>query len=227
MSPLRVSIIGAHGKVAKHLVHKLANLPSEFTPVALIRNPAQAEQFKEINVESKLIDLTGPVSDIAAAIKGSDAVVFSAGAAGKPPGPEVIDHQGVVKVLEALKDTGIKRFILVGALKTDNRSAWEGTALHDYYVAKKKADDAIRAAPHVEYTILRPGSLSDGPGGKKVLDLKVDDDVTNEDIRRYTIDRADVAEAAILSLRNKNTIGKVIPLLNGDGVDLKTFIEKF
>ena len=60
-----------------------------------------------------------------------------------------------------------------------------------------------------------------------MLDLKVDDDVTNEDIRRYTIDRADVAEAAILSLRNKNTIGKVIPLLNGDGVDLKTFIEKF
>jgi uncharacterized protein YbjT (DUF2867 family) len=227
MSPLRVSIIGANGKVAKHLVRKLANLPAEFTPVALIRNQDQAQQYKDLNIESKLIDLTGPVADITAAIKGSDAVVFSAGAAGKPPGPEIIDHQGVVKVLEALKDAGIRRFILVGALKTDDQAAWNGTALHDYFVAKKKADDKIRAASHIDYTILRPGQLSDGPGGKQVLDLKVDDDIKNENSRSYTIDRADVAEAAILSLKNKNTINKVIPLLNGDGVDLKKFIEEF
>ncbi|KAF5099775.1 hypothetical protein D0Z00_001516 [Geotrichum galactomycetum] len=225
MSPLRVSIIGANGKVAKHLVRKLANLPAEFTPVALIRNQDQAQQFKDLNVEYKLIDLTGPVDSITAAIKGSDAVVFSAGAAGKPPGPEIIDHQGVVKVLEALKDAGIKRFILVGALKTDDPSVWDGTALHNYFVAKKKADDKIRAAPHIEYTILRPGQLSDGPGGKQVFAMKMDNDVENS--RSYTIDRADVAEAAILCLKNKNTINKVIPLLNGGDVDLNKFIEEF
>ncbi|KAF5092989.1 hypothetical protein D0Z03_002606 [Geotrichum reessii] len=227
MSPLRVSIIGANGKVAKLLVRKLANLPNEFTPIALIRNQDQAQQFKDINVESRLIDLTGSVADISSAIKGSDAVVFSAGAAGKPPGPELIDYQGAVKVLEALKETGIRRFILVGALKTDNQAAWDGTALHSYFVAKKKADDKIRAESQIDYTILRPGQLSDGPGGKQVLNLKVDDDVKNEDIRKYSIDRSDVAEAAVLSLRNRNTVNKIIPLLNGDGVELEKFIKEF
>lgn len=222
--PRKVAVVGANGKVARVIIQKLASKPDEFTPTALIRNTAQKEQFSKINVQTGLIDLTGSVADIATAIKGSDAVIFSAGSGGKAPGPEVIDFQGAIKVLEALKETGIKRFIMVGALKTDEPDFWKNTALNDYYIAKKKADDAIKESS-LNWTILRPGYLSDGEATGKLVDFKKESDITNETVMKRVITRSDVAQAAIESLSNENTINKIVPLLNGDDISLTDFIK--
>jgi uncharacterized protein YbjT (DUF2867 family) len=229
MSPLKIAILGANGRISKILIQKLlANHKNQYTPIAVIRNPAQVDFFSKLGVETRLADLTGDEGPIVDALTGVDAVVLTAGTSnGLAPGPELLDHQGTRKVLLALHETGIKRLIVIGAIKTDQFELFGSHFLKDYYIARKKADDLIRAAEGIEYTLLRPGWLSDEPGTAKVLDLKNDIDLSLEYVMSHSITREDVAQAIIETLKSQNSIGKVIPLLNGEDKSLSDFISNF
>lgn len=229
MSPLKIAILGANGRISKILIQKLlANYKDQYTPIAVIRNPAQVDYFSSLGVETRLADLTGNEDPIVDALAGVDAVVLTAGTShGVAPGPELLDHQGTRKVLLALHKTGVKRLIVIGAIKTDQFELFGNHFLKDYYIARKKADDLVRAAVGIEYTLLRPGWLNDEPGTSKVLDLNNDTDPSLECVMNHSITREDVAQAIIETLESQNSIGKVIPLLNGEDKLLSDFISNF
>src|SRR4051795_8076715 len=77
MRAMRVAIAGGHGQIALALTRLLAARGD--APVGLIRNPDPAEDGGAAGGEPVVCDLEAG-DDLAAAIAGSDAVVFAAGA---------------------------------------------------------------------------------------------------------------------------------------------------
>ena len=94
----------------------------------------------------------------------AQAIVFAAGA-GPGSGPErkrTVDLGGAVKLIEAARELGVARYVMVSSMGTsDVEHADE--AMRPYLQAKKDADDALMASG-LDWTIVRPGRLTDAPG---------------------------------------------------------------
>lgn len=218
-SIIKVAVVGANGKVARRLINKLHNLPDKFEPLAIIRNKDQVKQFSDIGVKSKVVSLEEPVLNIAGALEGANAVVFSAGAGGKGLDKTFsIDLDGAVKVFEAAEKVGIKRIVLVSAIKAEDRDFWYDNELRSYYIAKKYADRELRRTK-LDWTILQPGYLSDGEGTGKVTE-----EIGNKKLADLQIDREDVAQVIVDSLQEPNTIHKTITLVKGQ-TPIKQFLS--
>ncbi|MGG4211768.1 SDR family oxidoreductase [Paenibacillus sp. FSL L8-0638] len=203
---MNVLVIGANGKVGRHLVRLLGQNKSHRVK-ALIRNSDQAEALERLGAETVVSDLEGAVGEIAAAIKGSDAIVFTAGSGGKTGADKtlLIDLDGAVKAMEAAEQAGIQRFVMVSALHAEKREQWP-ESIKPYYVAKHYADRLLEAS-NLDYTILRPGGLTDDVGTGKVA--------TGEDRTSHTISREDVAAAVIAVLEEQQTYHRSINLVSG------------
>ncbi|MBP1307745.1 SDR family oxidoreductase [Paenibacillus sp. FSL L8-0644] len=203
---MNVLVIGANGKVGRHLVRLLGQNKSHRVK-ALIRHSDQAEALERLGAETVVADLEGTVGEIAAAIKGSDAIVFTAGSGGKTGADKtlLIDLDGAVKAMEAAEQAGIQRFVMVSALHAEKREQWP-ESIKPYYVAKHYADRLLEAS-NLDYTILRPGGLTDDVGTGKVA--------TGEDRTSHTISREDVAAAVIAVLEEQQTYHRSINLVSG------------
>ena len=82
---MRVAIAGGHGQIARRLAKILSQRGDQV--VAIIRNPDHSSDVREAGAEAAVVDLEhASEDDVAQAITGSDAVVFSAGA-GPGSGP--------------------------------------------------------------------------------------------------------------------------------------------
>ncbi|MGD9736845.1 MAG: SDR family oxidoreductase [Solirubrobacterales bacterium] len=184
MAEIEVAIAGGHGRIALLLGKLLSD--EGHNVLGLIRNPEHEADLHAAGVEPVLCDLEGD-DDLAAAVKGADAVVFAAGA-GPGSGAErkrTMDLGGAVKLIEAAKETGIRRYLMVSAMgAADPPPPGEGGVFGEYLRAKAAADQALEASG-LEYTIVRPGGLTDEPPtGRVELGSGLD---------RGQIPRADVA----------------------------------
>ncbi|SPT61477.1 Uncharacterised protein [Aerococcus viridans] len=70
---------------------------------AFVRKEEQAKELESKGIETHLGNLEGSVSDLKEAVKGTDAVVFTAGSGGSTGADKtlLIDLDGAVKVMEA------------------------------------------------------------------------------------------------------------------------------
>lgn len=209
MKKQQVLIIGANGKIGKLLCEKIAR-SEEFKPIAAIRSENQASYFNERGIAHRLIDLEGSVKALEQAFETTDIIVFSAGSGGHTGHDKTlaIDLDGAVKSMEAAKTLGIQRYIMVSALHADDREAWDNTGIKPYYIAKHYADEKLKNSG-LQYTILRPARLLDGKGTGKIA-------ITFGSKNELQIFREDVAQVITEALSNKQTVGKVIDLINGD-----------
>lgn len=114
---MKVLVIGANGQIGQLVIKKLQE-SNMHNAIAMVRNEKQQSKFKEQGVQSVLIDLEGSISDIASAAKGADAIVFTAGSGGHTGADKtmMIDLDGAIKSMEAAKQVGVKRFIIVSAI---------------------------------------------------------------------------------------------------------------
>ncbi|EHN00818.1 YMR090W-like protein [Saccharomyces cerevisiae x Saccharomyces kudriavzevii VIN7] len=225
MSPLKVAVVGASGKVGCLLINQLNSNSSFSTPLAIVRTQDQVDHFKnEVRVDASLTDIeNASVSEIADAIDGYDAVVFSAGAGGKGIGRIfTVDLDGCIKVVEACEKAGVKRFIVVSALKAEERDFWCNIkGLREYYIAKRSADREVRDSK-LDYTILQPGSLELNKGTGLLQPLNRLEEKASVN---YSINREDVASFIVQSLLHPDaTVKKTISLVNGDE-PIETFIQ--
>jgi len=204
----KVMIIGASGKIGRLLTEKL-NGETEFSPVALFRSENQKDFFEKLGVEYKVISLEDPIDVLADALAGMDAIVFTAGSGAKTGYDKTlaIDLDGAVKAMDAAEHAGVKRFIIVSALNTDNRSAWNDSGMKPYYIAKHYADRILKSSG-LDYTIMRPGRLLDDAGNGKVT--------TTNPAANKSVPREDVASLIMEVLKHDNTIGQTIEFNQGD-----------
>lgn len=200
-----VAIAGGHGKIGLLLGGLLAARGD--TARGLIRNPDQEADLRAAGIEPVLCDLEGD-GDVAAAVRGADAVVFAAGAG---PGSgdarkKTMDLGGAVKLIEAAKAEGISRYLIVSAMGADKPSGEGAEGFAAYLQAKFEADEALRASG-LDYTVVRPGGLTDDPGTGLVQ--------IAASTGRGQIPRADVAAVFVACLDTPATIGKSFDLISG------------
>jgi len=192
---MRVVIAGAHGKIGRLLIRLLA--ADGHTVVGLVRNPEHEIDIRADGGEPVVCDLEH--SDDAAveeALAGADAAVFAAGA-GPGSGAErklTVDRDGAVKLLRAAQAANVSRFVIVSSVGAENPppQTEDEDVFSVYLRAKAEADAAVKQSDR-EWTILRPGRLTDEkPAGTVRLDREP---------YRGEVARADVAAviAAVLS----------------------------
>lgn len=207
-----VAIAGGHGKIGMLLGRMLGERGD--TVRGLIRNPDQEADLRAVGIDPVLCDLEGE-GDVAAAVRGADAVVFAAGAgAGSGAARKrTMDYEGAVKLIEAAKAEGVSRYLIVSAMGAADPPP-EGAAAGGaddvfavYLRAKAGADEALRASG-LDYTIVRPGGLTDDPGTGLVS--------IAERLDRGQIPRADVAAVLAACLEEPGTIGRSFDLTSGD-----------
>lgn len=199
---MRVLVAGANGKTGTRIVRLLAEGPHE--PVAMIRDPGQASKFERMGVETVVADLEEPLGH---AVEGCDAVIFAAGS-GSATGPEKtidVDQKGAERLVDTAAERGARRFVMLSSISADPES--EGHKISHYFRAKGIADEHLKRSG-LDYTVVRPGRLTDDPGRGTVEagDLG----------RRGEVTRDDVAAFIVACLDQDATVGKTIDLLEGD-----------
>ena len=209
---MKVLVVGANGKIGKQLVN-LLNESETHSVRAFVRKEEQAKELESNGIETHLGDLEGSVSDLEEAVKGTDAVVFTAGSGGSTGADKtlLIDLDGAVKVIDAAKNVGVDRFLMVSAFGADQREKWN-EEIKSYYVAKYYADKELMQSG-LNYTIVRPGGLTDDASKGKVV---VSDNMQLADSDDWTIPREDVAKVAFESLDNEKTYYKAFDLVSGE-----------
>jgi uncharacterized protein YbjT (DUF2867 family) len=200
-----VLVAGGHGKIARHLLRLLAQ--NGHHGRGLIRNPDHAADLEADGAVPVLCDLEQ--DDAIPHIGAAEAIVFAAGA-GPGSGPErkrTVDYGGAVKLIEAAQELGVRRYLMVSSMGAgDPASAPE--AMRPYQQAKHDADEAL-ANSGLEWTIVRPGGLTDEPGSGRV-------DLAPTLGRSGQVPRQDVALVLLECLGADRTIGRTFEVLEGD-----------
>ncbi|MCQ4085857.1 SDR family oxidoreductase [Saccharibacillus sp. JS10] len=204
---MKVLVIGANGQIGGRLI-KLLQQEGKHEVQAMVRKQEQADSLKADGVEPVLANLEDSVDTLAEAIKGSDAVVFAAGSGGSTGLDKtlLIDLDGAVKTMEAAEQAGTKRYVIVSAMQAHNRERWQ-ESMKPYYAAKHYADRMLQTT-NLDYTIVRPGALTNDPGTGKVS--------AAENLEAGSISRDDVAAVLAAVLEDTNTYRRGFDLIAGD-----------
>jgi NADH dehydrogenase len=152
-----ILITGATGFIGPHVVHALR---VEGRGVrALIRDEAAAGRLQAWGCETVVGDVTDPAS-VRRAIEGCDTVVHLVAIInGRPRDFERVMSQATRDLVDAARDAGVRRFVLMSALGTDERTK----ELVPYYGAKWEMEQAVKGSG-LEHVIFRP-SFVFGNGG--------------------------------------------------------------
>ena len=203
---MRVVIAGGHGQIALLLEKVLAGRGDH--PVGVVRNPDHVEDVEATGAEAVVLDLED--TDVAAltdVVKGADAVVFAAGG-GPNSGAarkETVDKGAAVLLADAAEQAGVRRYVMVSSMGTDKADPDSDDVFQVYLRAKKAADDDLRARD-LDWTVVRPGRLTnDAPSGRVQVGT----------LPRGEVPRADVASVLATVLTEDATIGKTFDLLVG------------
>ena len=207
---MRVVIAGGHGKIALLLERLLAGRGDQ--AVGLIRNPAHAADVHKAGAEAVLCDLeAASAEDVALLLSGADAVVFAAGAG---PGSgalrkDSVDRAASVLMADAAERAGVRRFIQVSAMGAGQPPRPGSDEVWAAYIMAKTAAEADLRGRDLDWTILRPGGLTDAPATGKIR-------LARPPVPGGTVPRADVAAVIAALLDTPGTWNHTLELVGGD-----------
>ncbi|GAB3573642.1 NAD(P)H-binding protein [Amycolatopsis endophytica] len=202
-------IAGGHGKIARHLERLLASTGDE--AVGIIRNADQAAALRDLSAEPVVLDLeSAPVDEVTEVLRGADVAVFAAGAG---PGSgaarkETVDLGAARLFADAAERAGVRRHVQIGSMGVD-RADRPGTdeVFATYLRAKKAAEDDLRARD-LDWTILRPGRLTDEPATGEVH--------LAESVDYGEIPREDVAAVLVALFEEPRAFRRTLELVAGN-----------
>jgi uncharacterized protein YbjT (DUF2867 family) len=195
-SPTRILIVGATGGTGRRLVARA--LERGLWVTALVRNPSKLRlEHKRLTVvQGNVLD----PGSIDTAMRGQEAVVSALGHR-RYFYPTRIQSDGTKNVLRAMKTHGVRRFVCMSSLGIGDSVGRLGliytffvipVILPFYFWDKTRQEKAI-AASGVDWTIVRPGALTNG---RKRGRVRQGARVGNF-IWTVSVPRADVAEFMI------------------------------
>lgn len=199
---MRVLVIGANGQIGKQTVKKL--MEADHEPVAMVRDTDHVPYFEGLGAKTVLADLE---KNFEKAFHEIDAVIFAAGSGGHTGADKtiIIDQEGAIEAVDLAKRFGLKRFMMVSSMGADNPKA--ASKIKHYQYAKHRADEQLKSSG-LNYTIVRPGGLTNDSGtGKVNLHAKIG--------KSGTIPREDVASVLVQLLTVRQAENKSFELLEG------------
>ncbi|MGB5980537.1 MAG: SDR family oxidoreductase [Nonlabens sp.] len=197
-----VLVAGATGTTGNKIINLLGQL-QYFNPIAMVRKEEQKAQFQAKKIDCVLADLE---QDVSHAFEGRqiDKVIFAAGSGGKKV--EAVDRDGAIKMVDAAKNKGIRKFVMLSSMGADNPQ--EADDLKDYLQAKHKADEHLKNSG-LNYSIVRPGSLTDDELTNTItLSKKLDE--------MGEISRENVAQTLVHTLNDDVANGETFEIIKGD-----------
>ncbi|MET8166577.1 SDR family oxidoreductase [Streptomyces sp. NPDC005329] len=204
---MRIVIAGGHGQIALRLERLLAARGNEVA--GIIRKPEQGDDLRAAGAEPVVLDLeSASVEAVAERLRGADAAVFAAGAG---PGSGVgrkntVDKGAAILFADAAVRAGVRRFLVVSSMGAD--PGHRGDEVFDVYLrAKGEADAYVQSLDSLDWTILRPGTLTNDPGtGLVRLEARTG---------RGSVPRDDVAAVLAELLDTPGTSGLTLELISG------------
>lgn len=206
---MRVVIAGGHGNIALRLARQLA--ANGDRAVGIIRNREHAADLRDSGAEPAVLDLEiAETDEVADVLQGADAAVFAAGAG---PGSgaarkDTVDRGAAALFGAAAELAGVRRHVQIGSMGVGGAPR-PGTdeVFAAYLRAKEAAEEDLRKRD-LDWTILRPGRLTDDPPtGEVHLAASVD---------YGEISREDVASVIVALLEEGVTFGRTLELVGGN-----------
>jgi uncharacterized protein YbjT (DUF2867 family) len=207
---MRIVIAGGHGKIALLLERLLAGRGDQ--AVGLIRNPAHAADVHQAGAEAVVCDLEAATAgDVAVLLSGADAVVFAAGAGpgSGAPRKDTVDRAASVLMADAAGQAGVRRFVQISSMGAGQPPAPGRGEVWAAYITAKTAAEADLRARDLDWTILRPGGLTDDPATGRVR-------LAPPPVPGGTVSRADVAAVIAALLDEPGTRHQTLELVGGD-----------
>jgi uncharacterized protein YbjT (DUF2867 family) len=207
---MKVVIAGGHGKIALGLTRLLAGRGD--VVIGLVRDPAQVGDVAGSGGQGVVCDLEyAGIDALTPRLTGADAAVFAADAG---PGSgearkDSVDRGAAVLLAEAAEAAGVRRLVQIstmGAGATPDPDA--GQVWAAYIRAKTAAEEDLRARP-LDWTILRPGRLTDEPPTGLVR-------LGEPPVERGRVPRGDVAAVIAALLDTPRTRHRTLELVGGD-----------
>jgi uncharacterized protein YbjT (DUF2867 family) len=207
---MRIVIAGGHGKIALLLERLLAGRGDEV--VGLIRNPAHVADVQKAGAEAVVCDLeAASADDVAVLLSGASGVVFAAGA-GAGSGAarkDSVDRGASALMADAAERAGVRRFVQISSMGAGQPPQPGSDAVWAAYItAKTAAEDDLRSRD-LDWTILRPGGLTDASATGRVR-------LAAPPVPAGTISRADVAAVIAALLDEPDTRHQTLELVSGD-----------
>ncbi|WP_454050171.1 NAD(P)H-binding protein [Cellulomonas sp. Marseille-Q8402] len=205
---MRIAIAGGHGQIARRLSRLLAGRGD--TPLAIVRNPAHVADVEADGATAVLLDLESTdAGTLAAQLADADAVVFAAGAGpGSGAGrKDSVDRGAAALLADGATQAGVRRYLLVSSVGAGAEPP-EGTdeVFAAYLRAKTAAEEDLRGRD-LDWTVLRPGGLTDDAGTGHVR--------LGPEIPRGQVPRDDVAAVLLALLDEPRTAGLTLELSEG------------
>ena len=207
---MRIVIAGGHGKIALLLERLLAERGDQ--AVGLIRNPDHVADIQTAGAEAVICDLeAASAEDVAVLLSGADAVVFAAGAGpgSGVPRKDSVDRAASVLMADAAGRAGVRRFVQISSMGAGAPPRPGTDEVWAAYITAKTAAEADLRARDLDWTILRPGGLTDAPATGRVR-------LAAPPVPRGTIPRADVAAVITALLAEPRVRPQILELTAGD-----------
>jgi uncharacterized protein YbjT (DUF2867 family) len=207
---MRVVIAGGHGKIALLLERLLSERGDQ--AVGLIRNPAQIADVRQAGAEAAVCDLeAASADDVAALLSGAGAVVFVAGAGpgSGAPRKDSVDRAASVLMADAAERAGVRRFVQISSMGAGQPPRPGADEVWAAYITAKTAAEADLRSRDLDWTIVRPGGLTDAPATGRIR-------LAAPPVPRGTVPRADVAAVIAALLDNRGTRHQTLELTGGD-----------
>lgn len=154
------TFIGGHGKIALRAAQLLTDHGDSVT--SLIRNPDHSDDVKAVGADPLVLDIeSADVDALTETFKGTDAVIFAAGAGGgNPDRTYAVDRDAAIRSMDAAEAAGVERYVIVSY---DGAGPDHGVdpsdSFYPYAEAKAAADEHLRASK-LKWTIVGPGALT-------------------------------------------------------------------
>jgi uncharacterized protein YbjT (DUF2867 family) len=221
--PQLVVVYGATGRTGRLVLQELQRR-SDLAVRAVARDPAGVGDLQALAqwVEG---DVTAP-GTLPATLRGAAYVICTIGATDRsgPNSPEFVDYGGVRNLVDAAREAGVAQFVLVSSMGVESGGGVVGWVLNllsgDALEWKLKGENHLRQSG-VAYTIVRPGGLTDKPGGATGIRFQQGDQGMG------SITRADVAAVVVAAVGEPAALGRTFEIRADDQLPAGAWRQQF
>ena len=206
-----VLVAGATGRTGQYITK---HLKKQGYQVRAMSRRSVAEAQDTYGTDYQWVQ--GDVRDMAsltAAMRDVDYVICTIGSTQSfgANSPEYVDYGGVKNLVDVAKEEGVEHFTLISSMGVTQPDHFLNKVRGNVLLWKYLGEEHLRRSD-LNYSVVRPGGLSNFPGGISVINLKQGDAPDAQGL----ITREDVALVAVESLSNPDAVNKTFEVVNGD-----------